>query len=124
MTRRHVAAKPERREKGTLGRVRHRRHLFVCVQHRDGGGKPACGDRGGSEILGRLEALLMRQPESRIGVTGTQCLGPCFDGPNVVVYPEGVWYAELVPDDAAAILDGTIAPTKRHPWSDEGDEDA
>jgi (2Fe-2S) ferredoxin len=64
----------------------------------------------------------MRQPEARVGVTGTECLGPCFDGPNAVIYPEGVWYAGLVPDDAAAILDGSIAIDKRHPWSDEDDE--
>jgi (2Fe-2S) ferredoxin len=32
-------------------------------------------------------------------------LGPCFDGPNLVVYPEGVWYAGLVVDDVPEIIE-------------------
>ena len=50
-------------------------------------------------------------------VTACGCLGPCFDGPNAVVYPDGVWYGELTVDDAAAIADhlehGTIYGAKR-----------
>jgi (2Fe-2S) ferredoxin len=38
-------------------------------------------------------------------ITNCGCLGPCFDGPNAVVYPDGVWYAGLAPDDAAALAD-------------------
>jgi (2Fe-2S) ferredoxin len=41
-------------------------------------------------------------------VTTCGCLGPCFDGPNAVVYPDGVWYAELEPDDAAEIADHLV----------------
>lgn len=42
-------------------------------------------------------------------VTNCGCLGPCFDGPNAVVYPDGVWYAELGPDDAAGLADHLAA---------------
>jgi (2Fe-2S) ferredoxin len=38
-------------------------------------------------------------------ITDCGCLGPCFDGPNAVVYPDGVWYAGLEPDDAAGLAD-------------------
>jgi (2Fe-2S) ferredoxin len=38
-------------------------------------------------------------------ITHCGCLGPCFDGPNAVVYPDGVWYAGLEPDDAAGLAD-------------------
>jgi (2Fe-2S) ferredoxin len=41
-------------------------------------------------------------------VTGCTCLGPCFDGPNAVVYPDGVWYGGLVADDAARLVDHLI----------------
>jgi (2Fe-2S) ferredoxin len=41
-------------------------------------------------------------------VTNCGCLGPCFDGPNAVVYPDGVWYAGLAPDDAAGIADHLV----------------
>jgi len=38
-------------------------------------------------------------------ITDCGCLGPCFDGPNAVVYPDGVWYAGLEPGDAAGLAD-------------------
>ena len=95
--------------------MRHRRHLFVCVERRDGGGKPACA---GSEILLAVERLLIQRSDAPdVGVTGTACLGPCFDGPNAVIYPDAVWYGALVPEDAAALVDhlcdGMIFSAKR-----------
>jgi (2Fe-2S) ferredoxin len=99
--------------------MRHVRHVFVCIQHRDGGGKPACGDRGGRELLAALETRLVGRAEPRTGVTGTLCLGPCFDGPNAVSYPDGTWYCGLAATDADALLDGGLAADQRHPWSDE-----
>jgi (2Fe-2S) ferredoxin len=41
-------------------------------------------------------------------VTNSGCLGACFDGPNAVVYPDGVWYAGLEPGDAAEIADHLV----------------
>jgi (2Fe-2S) ferredoxin len=35
-------------------------------------------------------------------------LGPCFDGPNAVVYPDGVWYGGLTDEDASAIVDHLV----------------
>jgi (2Fe-2S) ferredoxin len=50
-------------------------------------------------------------------VTACSCLGPCFDGPNAVVYPDDVWYGGLDAGDAVALvdhlLDGVIAVAKR-----------
>lgn len=45
---------------------------------------------------------------SDVLVTPCGCLGPCFDGPNAVVYPDGVWYAGLAPEDAAGLVDHLI----------------
>ena len=33
----------------------------------------------------------------------TGCLGPCDDGPVIVVYPEGVMYSKLKPEDMAPL---------------------
>jgi (2Fe-2S) ferredoxin len=50
-------------------------------------------------------------------VTPCGCLGPCFDGPNAVVYPDGVWYGDLTPEDVPSLvdhlIDGTILDAKR-----------
>ena len=66
--------------------------------------KPSCGARGGDEILAALgEVVAELGLEDRVSVTGATCLGPCDNGPTVVVYPEGIWYRGVVPADAAEI---------------------
>lgn len=94
--------------------MNHRRHLFVCIQTRTGGGKPACGDRGGRALLMDLQARLAAVPEGMdIGVTGCECLGPCFDGPNVVAYPEGAQWRGAE-DRGAEIAAAVTAPGAVH----------
>src|SRR4051794_20007616 len=70
------------------------RHFFVCENARPAGAKPSCGARGSAEIATALQEGLGRHPElwGRIAVTSTGCLGPCFEGPTIVVYPEAVWH--------------------------------
>jgi (2Fe-2S) ferredoxin len=51
---------------------------------------------------------LLARGATDVLVTPCGCLGPCFDGPNAVVYPEGVWYAGLDESDAARLVDHLI----------------
>ena len=85
------------------GRSVDRRHLFVCTSPR-ASGKPACGPGGGEAILAAVQTLLIARGAADVLVTPCGCLGPCFDGPNAVVYPDGVWYAGLSPDDAPGLV--------------------
>jgi (2Fe-2S) ferredoxin len=80
-----------------------RRHLFVCTNDR-ASGKPACGLRGGPELVAAVQNVLIRRGVDA-QVTPCGCLGPCFDGPNAVVYPDGVWYGELDAGDAEALAE-------------------
>jgi len=57
-------------------------------------------------------------------VTACDCLGPCFDGPNLVIYPEGVWYAGVAAEDAAEIVEehltcGRVVERLRYEWPDD-----
>ena len=45
-------------------------------------------------------------------VTGSACLGPCEEGPTVVVYPDGVWYSKVKEEHIATILDEHIKQGK------------
>ena len=83
------------------------RHLFVCTNAR-ASGKPACGVRGGDALLGEVQRLLIERGASDVLVTPCACLGPCFDGPTAVVYPDAVWYGNLGVDDARALVDHLI----------------
>jgi (2Fe-2S) ferredoxin len=104
------------------------RHVFVCTNARPAAGRPSCGARGGGALLAALEQALASNPDlwGRVAVTGCGCLGPCFDGPNVVVYPEGVWYAGVTPADAAELLErhltaGEPVERLRYHWPEQDD---
>ena len=92
-----------------------RRHLFVCTNARSSG-KPACGARGGAELLTAVQHELLARGATDVRVTACSCLGPCFDGPNAVLYPDGVWYAGLDASDAASLvghlIDGKVFSAK------------
>lgn len=83
-----------------------RLHAFVCTNDRPSGGRPACHQRGADKVLSALQTAIAEHPElwGKIRVTGCDCLGPCFDGPNLVVYPEGVWYGAVTPEDVQTIV--------------------
>jgi (2Fe-2S) ferredoxin len=92
------------------------RHLFVCT-NTIASGKPACGKRGNVELLARVQQTLVARGVTGVLATACACLGPCFDGPNAVVYPDAVWYGALDETDADAIVahlvDGLVHDAKR-----------
>ena len=107
------------------------RHVFVCLNERTAGGRPACGDRGGPEIFAALQRAIGARPElwGQVAVTGCRCLGPCFDGPNVVVYPDAVWYAHVTPADAPEIVathltTGHPVDRLRYDWGEDAPREA
>lgn len=71
------------------------RHILVCV------GGYCSPDQRGRELYRLLPSLLQREGllfgPGRVKRGETPCLGVCTRGPIVVVYPEGVWYAEVTP---------------------------
>jgi sirohydrochlorin cobaltochelatase len=73
--------------------------VFVCMN-------VDCRARGSNKVFERLH--------SRLGSNGCcpnvevrqyMCFGGCHDGPNVVVYPDKVWYAGVKEEDADKIVD-------------------
>ena len=102
------------------------RHVFVCTNRRPVGGRPACGNRGGVDLAAALRHEVASRPElwGTVAVTACDCLGPCFDGPNAVIYPEGVWYAGVTAGDAAAIAvehlaGGRVVERLVYRWADD-----
>lgn len=72
------------------------RHLLVCT------GGHCSPDRLGVQLYQMLPALLEREGllfgPSRVKRGSTPCLGVCSGGPIVVVYPDGIWYANVTPE--------------------------
>ncbi len=82
------------------------RHVFVCTA---GDWCPAV-DGDGIGVHARLKALVKaRGLGDRVRVNRAGCLSQCGNGPMAVVYPDGVWYAALRPEDAAEIVDHHLA---------------
>ena len=81
-------------------------HFFVCTNERpEGHPLPSCAPRGGKAVFAAFAQELARRgyPQG-VKVTASGCLTPCNYGPNVAVYPEGIWYAQITPADVATLI--------------------
>ena len=87
-----------------------RHHVFVCT------GK-SCSARDSAEVLETFETELKargllfgreakgKNPRGSIVVTSCASVGFCAIGPAVMVYPDGVWYAQVRAADVSEIIE-------------------
>ena len=73
------------------------KHVAVCTNR-------TCAGQGSVTVLERLrQAAKARNVDATI--TRTSCLDRCGEGPNVAVYPDGVWYGCVSPADTDRLAD-------------------
>jgi NADH-quinone oxidoreductase subunit F len=87
-----------------------RHHVFVCT------GK-SCSARDSAEVLEAFEndlsergllfgrAAKGKNPHGSVIVTACASVGFCSIGPAVMIYPDGVWYAQVRPADVREIVE-------------------
>lgn len=83
-----------------------KKHVFVCSQARPANHpRGSCSTKGCNDVLQTFWRELQRlgTPDG-IAVTYSGCLGPCDQGPNVLVYPDGVLYSGVAVNDVAEIF--------------------
>ncbi|MBI3666298.1 MAG: hypothetical protein HY236_08755, partial [Acidobacteria bacterium] len=81
-----------------------RYHVFVCDQQKPEG-VPCCSARGSGKVIEALRReIAARGLADEVQVTVCGSLGLCERGPNMVVYPEGVWYSGVGPEDLREIV--------------------
>lgn len=68
-----------------------RRHLFLCA------GPDCCAPEQGLATWEHLKGSLKEHATPALR-TKAACLRMCHDGPWLVVYPDGVWYARVTPE--------------------------
>ena len=79
-------------------------HIFVCVNDRHGARK-SCADGDNPSIRIRLkEEVANRGWRPQVRVSQCGCMGLCADGPNVILYPQKIWYSDVSHADVDAIL--------------------
>jgi len=77
----------------------YRTHVLVSVD-------PECVKRGAHEVLDALQDELVAQGLiDEIQVLETSRIGDVTDAPDMMVYPEGVHYIDLTPDDIPFIVE-------------------
>ena len=76
-----------------------RTHVLVCVD-------PQCLKKGAHEIIDSLQDELVAQGLiDEVQVLETSRIGGCDNGPEMMVYPEGVHYTGLTTDDIPFIVE-------------------
>ena len=89
-------------------------HVFVCVNERaPDHPRSCCSARGSVELRAYMKdrAKELKIPDIRVNNAG--CLERCELGPNLVIYPEGVWYHFETKDDIDEILERHIIGGER-----------
>ena len=79
-------------------------HVFVCTNDR-GGTRKSCAD--GKSLL--LRSALKREIkdhgwQGKVRVSKSGCMGLCGQGPNVMLYPQQIWFSDVSRDDLAEII--------------------
>lgn len=74
-------------------------HLFVCTS----GG--TCPHQGSVAVHAYLkEAVARAGLRGKVRVNHAGCLDQCGHGPNLVVYPENIWYSHVTREEAEVIF--------------------
>ncbi|HUX90370.1 MAG TPA: (2Fe-2S) ferredoxin domain-containing protein [Gallionellaceae bacterium] len=84
-----------------------KKHVFICTQTRPPNhSRGSCALNGSNAIFQEfLQQFERRGLWGKFAVTSSGCIGPCGNGPSVLVYPEGVMYGGVSKDDVAAIIE-------------------
>lgn len=75
-----------------------KRYVFVCMN-------VDCRNKGATPVMERLQSRVQGNGFENVEVRPYMCFGGCHDGPNVILYPDKVWYAGVQEADADKIVD-------------------
>lgn len=81
------------------------RHVFVCTNRRpDGSPKGCCASKGSEDLRFQIKKAADAAGVKNVRINAAGCLDACERGITIVVYPEGVWYGGVQPDDVDELV--------------------
>ena len=96
-------------------RVPYQKILFVCVNQREPH-ETCCAHRESGAIAEALKARVKQLGLSRaIRVSKSGCQDLCAKGPNVMMFPDYIWYAKVGPEHVERIIQEAIRGLPSHP---------
>ncbi len=92
-------------EQGTLP---YKKILFVCVNKREPNAI-CCAHRESESIAAALKARVKELGLTReVRVSKSGCQDLCAKGPNVMMFPDAVWYHGVTRDDVERIVQDAV----------------
>ncbi|PPD02851.1 MAG: ferredoxin [Methylobacter sp.] len=90
------------------------KHVFVCTQTRPPNHpRGSCGTAGCAPVFQAFaQQFEQRKLFDQYALTSSGCLGACQTGPSILVYPDGVMYANVTTEDVTAIIDEHLLQSK------------
>jgi len=90
------------------------KHIFVCCNQRDlDHPRGSCDPEGKASLQWEFKRKLAeRGLKHSVRANKSGCLDHCEHGPNVVVYPDAVWYGRVTADDVDEIINSHIVGGK------------
>ncbi len=81
--------------------TQYRKHVFVCTYG------PYCWYDGDVDAIfdGLKRSISKAGLKDEIRINRAGCLNQCGNGPMLVVYPDGIWYRGVQPDDVPEIVE-------------------
>jgi len=85
--------------------VPYRKIVFVCTNQRDTDERPCCAGRKSAELHAKLKELVKeRKLRGKVRVSKSGCLDQCASGPNIMLFPDNIWYSGVQEADLETIL--------------------
>ena len=94
------------REKSNDPKPYYDAHVFCCTNRRAAGHpRGCCAEKGSEALRDYMKAKARELGLKNVRVNNAGCLDRCELGPNLVIYPEGVWYTYRTQADIDEILE-------------------
>ncbi|MEC7729785.1 MAG: (2Fe-2S) ferredoxin domain-containing protein [Candidatus Neomarinimicrobiota bacterium] len=92
------------------GVSRYDKHILVCIKERaEEHPRGCCMENGGMDIRKRFVQLVNQYGlKGKVRANKTGCLDVCEIGPNVVIYPDNIWYTGVKVEDVDEIFERSV----------------
>ncbi|MBV6454354.1 MAG: Ferredoxin, 2Fe-2S [Bacteroidetes bacterium ADurb.Bin141] len=85
------------------------KHIFICTNQRKEGARKCCGEVHGMALVDAFKKKIKEHGlQNTIRAQKTGCFDICEYGPNIAVYPEGVFYGNVQQEDVEEIFNEHI----------------
>lgn len=83
----------------------YKRQIFICINNRKGE-SPSCGYSGGEDIAEELKKVAKEMNlKGKLRVARSGCFDLCAFGPNMMIWPEGLWFMKVTKEDLPKIIE-------------------